>query len=179
MGLTSGNVSLIPSPPGQVTVNQTSFDALVVSTTFWLKYKFPAPVECIHISRMCDGKRDCQFGDDEGVCHRCDELHCEHNCQFTKRTFDGGYEPSCQCPPGDVLMEDKRSCRVANYCKTDKGRVCQHFCREKNQTAICYCAPGYNLIEDKVSCVSLKHDGTILLAAGPEVCSKEKDHKCF
>ncbi|KAL7871570.1 hypothetical protein SRHO_G00065530 [Serrasalmus rhombeus] len=93
---------------------------------------------------------------------------CElgHNCQHT--CVGSGSSYYCTCPPGFVLMEDKRSCFKATNDDGDgsasldhcgMGHDCEHICVSSNGSYNCKCRMGFVLNEDKKTCSRLDHCG--------------------
>ncbi|XP_026113956.1 matrilin-3-like isoform X3 [Carassius auratus] len=84
-----------------------------------------------------------------------------HDCQHTCVSSGSSYY--CTCPPGFVLMQDKKSCFKASdadgdgsasasldYCAL--GHECEHICVNDDASYHCQCHGGFVLQEDKKSC---------------------------
>uniref|UniRef100_A0A8C1VZP5 Matrilin 3a n=1 Tax=Cyprinus carpio TaxID=7962 RepID=A0A8C1VZP5_CYPCA len=81
-----------------------------------------------------------------------------HDCQHTCISSDSSYY--CSCPPGFVLMQDKKSCQASNtdgdgsasldYCAL--GHECEHVCVNDDASYHCECQRGFVLQEDKKTC---------------------------
>ncbi|XP_022518702.1 matrilin-3a isoform X1 [Astyanax mexicanus] len=82
---------------------------------------------------------------------------CQHTC------VGSGSSYYCTCPPGFVLMEDKRSCFKANdddeggdtSASSDQcamGHDCEHICISTDGSYRCKCRMGFILNEDKKTC---------------------------
>uniref|UniRef100_A0A9J7XB55 Matrilin 3a n=1 Tax=Cyprinus carpio carpio TaxID=630221 RepID=A0A9J7XB55_CYPCA len=80
------------------------------------------------------------------------------DCQHTCISSDSSYY--CSCPPGFVLMQDKKSCQASNtdgdgsasldYCAL--GHECEHVCVNDDASYHCECQRGFVLQEDKKTC---------------------------
>ncbi|XP_050995198.1 matrilin-3a isoform X5 [Labeo rohita] len=86
-----------------------------------------------------------------------------HDCQHTCVSSGSSYY--CTCPPGFVLMQDKKSCFKASdadgdgsasldYCAL--GHECEHVCVNDDASYHCECHQGFVLQEDKKSCSKKK-----------------------
>ncbi|KAI4887298.1 hypothetical protein NFI96_029584, partial [Prochilodus magdalenae] len=107
-----------------------------------------------------------------------------HNCQHT--CVGSGSSYYCTCPPGFVLMEDKRSCFKAsddddgdgsgNMDHCAMGHDCEHICVSSGGSYRCQCRMGFVLNEDRKTC-SLSHSQLI---AGLDHCAMGHDceHIC-
>ncbi|KAL6486532.1 hypothetical protein MHYP_G00059240 [Metynnis hypsauchen] len=84
-----------------------------------------------------------------------------HNCQHT--CVGSGSSYYCTCPPGFVLMEDKRSCfkatnddgdgsAIAGLDHCEMGHDCEHICVNSDGSYHCECRMGFVLNEDKKTC---------------------------
>ncbi|KAL7888438.1 hypothetical protein AOLI_G00034120 [Acnodon oligacanthus] len=92
-----------------------------------------------------------------------------HNCQHT--CVGSGSSYYCTCPPGFVLMEDKRSCFKATNDDGDgsancvshsqliagldhcaMGHDCEHICVSSDSSYHCECRMGFVLNEDRKTC---------------------------
>ncbi|XP_016391920.1 matrilin-3-like [Sinocyclocheilus rhinocerous] len=82
-----------------------------------------------------------------------------HDCQHTCISSDSSYY--CSCPPGFVLMQDKKSCFQASdadgdgsgsldYCVL--GHECEHICVNDDASYHCECHRGFVLQEDQKTC---------------------------
>ncbi|CAL2029386.1 unnamed protein product [Caenorhabditis brenneri] len=106
-------------------------------------------VKCISDKLLCDGKKDCDEGDDEGLwCSiKCDpsDLGCSHTCRNTP------FGPICSCPDDHYLAKDHATCTKKSPCRF--GQCSQH-CIPHGSTHFCYCEDGFKLSSDKFSCYS-------------------------
>ncbi|XP_051510440.1 matrilin-3-like [Myxocyprinus asiaticus] len=84
-----------------------------------------------------------------------------HDCQHTCVTSGSSYY--CTCPPGFVLMLDKRSCFKAtddddsaslDHCAL--GHDCEHICINDDSSYHCECQRGFTLQQDKKTCSKTK-----------------------
>uniref|UniRef100_A0A673HVI9 Matrilin 3a n=1 Tax=Sinocyclocheilus rhinocerous TaxID=307959 RepID=A0A673HVI9_9TELE len=82
-----------------------------------------------------------------------------HDCQHACVSSSSSYY--CTCPPGFVLMQDKKSCFKASdadgegsasldYCAL--GHECEQICVNDDASYHCECHRGFLLQEDKKSC---------------------------
>ncbi|XP_060771591.1 matrilin-3a [Neoarius graeffei] len=87
-----------------------------------------------------------------------------HDCQHTCMSSGSSYY--CTCPPGFVLMPDKKSCSKASVGDDDDdgsasldhcgmGHDCEHICVSNNDSYHCECWRGFVLNEDKKTCSRL------------------------
>ncbi|XP_076872356.1 matrilin-3a [Brachyhypopomus gauderio] len=107
-----------------------------------------------HSNRVSNG-----HSDSEGV----DACALGHDCQHT--CVGSGSSYYCTCPPGFVLMEDRRSCFKASgdddgdsSASLDQcviGHDCEHICVSSDGSYHCECNMGYVLNEDKKTCSRL------------------------
>ncbi|KAF4071086.1 hypothetical protein AMELA_G00281080 [Ameiurus melas] len=90
-----------------------------------------------------------------------------HDCQHTCVSSGSSYY--CTCPPGFVLMQDKKSCFKASVGDDDDGSAsldqcemghdCEHICVSSNGSYHCECWRGFVLNEDKKNCSRLDQCG--------------------
>ncbi|KAB5540073.1 hypothetical protein PHYPO_G00097170 [Pangasianodon hypophthalmus] len=90
-----------------------------------------------------------------------------HDCQHTCVSSGSSYY--CTCPPGFVLMQDKKSCFKASVGDDDDdddddddssasldqcemGHDCEHICVSSDGSYHCECRRGFVLNEDKKTC---------------------------
>lgn len=97
--------------------------------------------KCISKQSLCDGKKDCKHGEDEGgQCGRCEKYECSYRCQDTPEG------PHCYCPKDMFLNMDQRTCEYKNLCT--ELQLCSQFCKQDGVTISCYCATGYTAFEN-------------------------------
>ncbi|KAL3854471.1 hypothetical protein ACJMK2_013739, partial [Sinanodonta woodiana] len=106
--------------------------------------------QCININLLCNKHPDCDDESDESHCdiNECLEVRdnqCAHICKDTPT----GY--SCECQPGFVLMDDKKSCRDIDECRERPGS-CSQVCENSPGNFTCKCSDGYRKISDGRSC---------------------------
>ncbi|XP_051732397.1 matrilin-3a isoform X3 [Ctenopharyngodon idella] len=109
--------------------------------------------DSVHRNRKNDGD---QNGEGSASADACALGHdCQHTC------VSSGSSYYCSCPPGFVLMQDKRSCFKASdadgdgsasldYCAL--GHECEHICVNDDSSYHCECRQGFVLQEDKKTC---------------------------
>ena len=110
---------------------------------------------------MCDGKRDCPSGSDEGPgcdLKDCDDhgSSCSNGCQQTPAG------PLYTCPDGEVLIaNDTKACIDLDECAVPG--VCSQICKNVKATYFCSCTPEYELAQDKHSCKAINSSSAFLL----------------
>ncbi|TSR99427.1 Matrilin-3 [Bagarius yarrelli] len=85
---------------------------------------------------------------------------CQHAC------VSNGSSYYCACPPGFVLMQDRKSCFKARVGDDDGGSTsldqcgmghdCEHICVSSDGSYRCECRQGFVLNEDKKTCSQMK-----------------------
>ncbi|KAF7690542.1 hypothetical protein HF521_012346 [Silurus meridionalis] len=111
-----------------------------------------------------NGGRDDNDGESSASIDACALGHdCQHNC------VSSGSSYYCACPPGFVLMQDKKSCFKAsgggdgdNDSSLDQcgmGHDCGHICVSSEGSYHCECWRGFVLNEDKKTCSRLDKCG--------------------
>ncbi|XP_047676249.1 low-density lipoprotein receptor-related protein 1B-like isoform X1 [Tachysurus fulvidraco] len=104
---------------------------------------------CVSFSRVCDGVKDCEDEDDEGVHCRelmkdCRELQCEFGCVRMKTGA------VCYCEDGLELEDNGRTCRDRDECAV--YGVCSQTCVNTLGSYQCDCVDGFSLQSNRRSC---------------------------
>lgn len=74
---------------------------------------------------------------------------CEHDC-----ITDPDNEPSCFCPPGQVINPDNKiTCEAAEAADPCLPLRCAHACYQEGDSYACTCEHGFKLAADGRSCV--------------------------
>ncbi|XP_046692732.1 matrilin-3a isoform X2 [Silurus meridionalis] len=113
-----------------------------------------------------NGGRDDNDGESSASIDACALGHdCQHNC------VSSGSSYYCACPPGFVLMQDKKSCfkasgggdgdndSSASLDQCGMGHDCGHICVSSEGSYHCECWRGFVLNEDKKTCSRLDKCG--------------------
>ncbi|XP_051501122.1 matrilin-3a [Myxocyprinus asiaticus] len=116
-----------------------------------------------HGNSVRKGDRNSNRGGNEDGSASVDACALGHDCQHTCVTSGSSYY--CTCPPGFVLMQDKRSCFKASYNDGDGsasldhcalGHDCKHICINDDSSYHCECQQGFALQKDKKTCSKTK-----------------------
>ncbi|XP_065180632.1 tolloid-like protein 1 isoform X2 [Sycon ciliatum] len=96
------------------------------------------------------------------ISYRSIEDSCQSHqqyCSYGCTQLLGG--PVCNCPDGQKLWRDNKTCVADERCATPDG-ICEHGCRlEADGFATCSCMAGTFLSEDGITCQSCVHNITI------------------
>ncbi|RWS23424.1 low-density lipoprotein receptor-related protein 4-like protein, partial [Leptotrombidium deliense] len=107
---------------------------------------------CIPHEKVCDNRKDCPKGDDEGShCNKddCKDSHCSGHCMNTPSGA------KCYCEEGYQLNKDERTCVDIDECEAmhdSHGAQCSHKCSNVAGSYVCDCFNGYTLAADKHNC---------------------------
>ncbi|XP_051792178.1 low-density lipoprotein receptor-related protein 2 [Erpetoichthys calabaricus] len=123
-----------PAPPFQCANNQ---------------WKCPSEDLCIPNDKLCNGQRDCPYGEDESP--SCNEDDCAvNNGGCTDGCIQGPFGAQCTCPAGFQLLNDSKTCLDIDECQIPGS--CSQFCVNERGSYRCYCDEGYMLEPDGRVC---------------------------
>lgn len=115
---------------------------------------------CVNISQVCDGKRDCPNGGDEGL--GCDLDECNHRGGLCSNgCIQTPLGAQCTCPAGEVLGSDGFDCEDLNEC--DPPGHCSQVCVNTKGSYKCDCVEGYTMEPDKHTCKAFNHSAAFLI----------------
>lgn len=100
--------------------------------------------QCLLPSKVCDGRKDCSDGADEGsFCkvNECSQKKCSQGC------FVATNGSTCYCNAGFRLLADHISCADVDECAEDP-HVCSHGCINSPGSYSCHCLEGYQLTDN-------------------------------
>ncbi|KAK3542328.1 hypothetical protein QTP86_022483, partial [Hemibagrus guttatus] len=108
------------------------------------------------------------YGDNDGQSiASIDACALGHDCQHTCVSSGSSYY--CTCPPGFVLVQDRKSCFKPSVGDDDYGSTsldqcemghdCEHICVSSDGSHHCECWRGFVLNEDKKTCSRLDQCG--------------------
>lgn len=109
--------------------------------------------KCINVENLCNGKKDCDDGSDEGF--RCSELLCDHSLDCSHFCHNAPEGMVCSCPDHLHLQADKMNCLEAHPC--DVWGTCSQGCTTKKKRPHCTCFDGYYLENDGFTCKSVNN----------------------
>ncbi|XP_060522093.1 prolow-density lipoprotein receptor-related protein 1 isoform X3 [Cylas formicarius] len=107
--------------------------------------------KCIPVVKLCDNRKDCQDGSDEGM--RCGDMLCDHSFICSHICHNAPEGLICSCPPHLHLQADKTNCLETHPCKA--WGVCSQQCVARGSRYKCTCLDGYVLQEDGFTCKSV------------------------
>uniref|UniRef100_A0A8C4T430 EGF-like domain-containing protein n=1 Tax=Erpetoichthys calabaricus TaxID=27687 RepID=A0A8C4T430_ERPCA len=127
-----------PAPPFQCANNQ---------------WKCPSEDLCIPNDKLCNGQRDCPYGEDESP--SCSKSFNEDDCAVnnggcTDGCIQGPFGAQCTCPAGFQLLNDSKTCLDIDECQIPGS--CSQFCVNERGSYRCYCDEGYMLEPDGRVC---------------------------
>ncbi|KAK8777062.1 hypothetical protein V5799_029593 [Amblyomma americanum] len=100
--------------------------------------------QCLLPGKVCDGKKDCTDGADEGTfckVNECSQKKCSQGC------FVATNGSTCYCNPGFRLMADHTSCADIDEC-AEHPHLCSHGCTNSPGSYKCSCVEGYQLTDN-------------------------------
>ncbi|XP_059108788.1 low-density lipoprotein receptor-related protein 1B-like [Peromyscus eremicus] len=106
---------------------------------------------CLQPEKLCNGRRDCPDGSDEGdLCDECSLNNggCSNHCSVVP-----GRGIVCSCPEGHQLKKDNRTCEIVDYCASHQR--CSQVCGQHKHMVKCSCYKGWTLGTDGESCTSV------------------------
>lgn len=122
---------------------------------------------CIDYDNVCDGKKNCPSGDDEGeIClsTKCQDKKCSHKCRMDEKTK----KPICYCPPGYTLLHEEK-CIDYDECSDNKmANLCSQKCINTEGSYECACNDGY-YIYNKTGCLASGISPFLFFSAGQYV----------
>ncbi|KAL1429232.1 hypothetical protein MTO96_016561 [Rhipicephalus appendiculatus] len=120
--------------------------------------------QCLLPSKVCDGRKDCSDGADEGsFCkvNECSQKKCSQGC------FVATNGSTCYCNAGFRLMADHVSCADIDECVEDP-HVCSHGCINSPGSYSCHCLEGYQLA-DKSFCKARDPEPLLVFSTTKEI----------
>ncbi|KAH7983823.1 hypothetical protein HPB52_014598 [Rhipicephalus sanguineus] len=120
--------------------------------------------QCLLPSKVCDGRKDCSDGADEGAfckVNECSQKKCSQGC------FVATNGSTCYCNAGFRLMADHISCADIDECVEDP-HVCSHGCINSPGSYSCHCLEGYQLA-DKSFCKARDPEPLLVFSTTKEI----------
>ncbi|XP_063218358.1 prolow-density lipoprotein receptor-related protein 1 [Bacillus rossius redtenbacheri] len=106
--------------------------------------------QCVPVTALCDGRKDCEDGSDEGL--RCAEQMCAYTTECSHVCHDTPEGYVCACPSDLLLQPNQRTCLDAHPCEA--WGTCSQRCEPVKGRYKCGCAPGFRLAADLFTCKS-------------------------
>ncbi|XP_056636916.1 low-density lipoprotein receptor-related protein 1 isoform X1 [Diorhabda sublineata] len=105
---------------------------------------------CIQVDALCDERKDCDDGSDEGS--RCSERLCEHSFTCSHDCHNAPEGLLCTCPKHLHLQADKVNCLATHPCEA--WGACSQLCIPRGSRYKCTCQEGYVIQDDGFTCKS-------------------------
>lgn len=106
--------------------------------------------KCIPVTQLCDDRKDCLDGSDEGS--RCSEMLCDHSFVCSHDCYNAPEGLISTCPQHLHLQADKTHYLETHPCEA--WGVCSQTCIKRGSRYKCTCLDGFEIQEDGFTCKS-------------------------